>query len=174
MPDRPFPRMLHGEHGFSAQVSDWGRGGRADIAASAPLRQRGSPWMVGLPADAGLECKLPTGPAEQDGHLGGWLPEKVPAFLIAGKRRSRPPPGRWRCRRIRCDLDGPVATITLARPDRRNAQTPVTWAALRTIGSDLPGEVRVVVVRAEAASFPAGLDRAMFWAPNPTRSWRQP
>src|SRR5258708_33316722 len=64
--------------------------------------------------------------------------------------------------RVRCDVDGPVATITLARPERRNAQTPVTWAALRTIGLELPGEVRVVVVRGEGASFSAGLDRAMF------------
>jgi enoyl-CoA hydratase/carnithine racemase len=64
--------------------------------------------------------------------------------------------------RVRCEADGPVATITLAQPDRRNAQTPVTWAALRTIGSDLPGDVRVVVVRGEGASFSAGLDRAMF------------
>jgi enoyl-CoA hydratase/carnithine racemase len=64
--------------------------------------------------------------------------------------------------RVRCDVDGPVATITLNWPDRRNAQTPVTWAALRTIGSELPGDVRVVVVRGEGASFSAGLDRAMF------------
>lgn len=71
-----------------------------------------------------------------------------------------PPPGEDA--RVRCDVDGPVATITLTRPDRGNAQTPVTWAALRSIGSDLPGDVRVVVVRAEGASFSAGLDRAMF------------
>lgn len=64
--------------------------------------------------------------------------------------------------RVRCDVDGPVATITLTRPDRRNAQTPVTWAALRTFGSQLPHDVRVVVVRGEGASFSAGLDRAMF------------
>jgi enoyl-CoA hydratase/carnithine racemase len=64
--------------------------------------------------------------------------------------------------RVRCDVDGPVATITLTRPDRRNAQTPVTWAALRAIGRDLSPAVRVVVVRGEGRSFSAGLDRAMF------------
>jgi enoyl-CoA hydratase/carnithine racemase len=63
---------------------------------------------------------------------------------------------------VRCDVDGPVATITLTRPDQRNAQTPMTWVALRTIGSTLPRDVRVVVVRGEGASFSAGLDRAMF------------
>lgn len=64
--------------------------------------------------------------------------------------------------RVRCEVEGPVATVTLTRPDRRNAQTPLTWMALRTIGSELPDEVRVVVVRGEGPSFSAGLDRAMF------------
>jgi enoyl-CoA hydratase/carnithine racemase len=64
--------------------------------------------------------------------------------------------------RVRCDVDGPVATITLTRPERRNAQTPQTWEALRTMGQDLPDDVRVVVVRGEGTSFSAGLDRAMF------------
>ncbi len=63
---------------------------------------------------------------------------------------------------VRCDVDGPVATITLTRPDRRNAQTPVTWAALRAIGTDLCSDVRIVVARGEGRSFSAGLDRAMF------------
>ena len=63
--------------------------------------------------------------------------------------------------RVRCEVDGPVATLTLTRPDRGNAQTPVTWAALRTIGSELARDVRVVVVRGEGASFSAGLDRAV-------------
>jgi enoyl-CoA hydratase/carnithine racemase len=57
---------------------------------------------------------------------------------------------------------GPVATVTLDRPDRLNAQTPQTWAALRQAGRSLPGDVRVVVVRGEGRSFSAGLDRASF------------
>jgi enoyl-CoA hydratase/carnithine racemase len=54
--------------------------------------------------------------------------------------------------------------VTLSRPDRRNAQTPATWAALRAIGESLPGEVRVVVVTGDGPSFSAGLDRRMFTA----------
>ena len=61
---------------------------------------------------------------------------------------------------VRCDIDGSVATITLTRPDRRNAQTPATWDALRAIGEGLLRSVRVVVVRGEGPSFSAGLDRA--------------
>jgi enoyl-CoA hydratase/carnithine racemase len=63
---------------------------------------------------------------------------------------------------IRMDLDGPVCTITLSRPDVLNAQTPATWYELRRIGGTLDPGVRVVVVRGEGRSFSAGLDRSVF------------
>ena len=59
---------------------------------------------------------------------------------------------------VRLDRDGPVATVTLCRPHVLNAQTPAMWAALRGYGRDLPGDVRVVVVRGEGRAFSAGLD----------------
>ena len=62
---------------------------------------------------------------------------------------------------LRLDLEGPVATVTLDRPDVRNAQTPAMWLALAEIGRTLPDEVRVVVVTGEGETFSAGLDRAM-------------
>ena len=55
-------------------------------------------------------------------------------------------------------------TVVLDRPDRLNAQTPYTWAALREAGRSLPADVRVVVVRGEGRAFSAGLDRAAFEA----------
>jgi enoyl-CoA hydratase/carnithine racemase len=62
---------------------------------------------------------------------------------------------------LRYDLTGPVATITLDRPDVRNAQTPTMWRALAGLGAEIPDDVRVVVVRGAGHSFSAGLDRAM-------------
>ena len=59
-------------------------------------------------------------------------------------------------------LDDAVATITLNRPERLNAQTPHTWVWLRRFGADLPGTVRVVIVRGAGRAFSAGLDRGMF------------
>jgi enoyl-CoA hydratase/carnithine racemase len=59
---------------------------------------------------------------------------------------------------VRLDRDGPVATVTLCRPHVLNAQTPAMWGELRQIGHDLPGDVRVVVVRGEGRAFSAGLD----------------
>ena len=59
------------------------------------------------------------------------------------------------------DSAGPVLTVTLDRPERRNAQTPAMWRALAALGRSLPAGTRVVVLRAEGASFSAGLDRAM-------------
>jgi enoyl-CoA hydratase/carnithine racemase len=62
---------------------------------------------------------------------------------------------------LRYAEEGAVATITLDRPDKRNAQTPATWRALARIGASIGDEVRVVVVRGEGHSFSAGLDRSM-------------
>jgi enoyl-CoA hydratase/carnithine racemase len=63
---------------------------------------------------------------------------------------------------LQLDVAGAVATVTLNRPERRNAQHPAMWAALRDIGRELSGDVRVVVVRGAGSSFSAGLDLAMF------------
>jgi enoyl-CoA hydratase/carnithine racemase len=60
---------------------------------------------------------------------------------------------------VRFAQDGAVATVTLSRPDVLNAQTPAMWMALADIGRNLPGDVRVVVVRGDGRAFSAGLDR---------------
>ena len=67
---------------------------------------------------------------------------------------------------VRTARDGAVLTVTLDRPDRLNAQTPATWAALAAVGAALDDGVRVVVVRGEGRSFSAGLDRSLF-SPEP-------
>lgn len=59
---------------------------------------------------------------------------------------------------LRVDRNGPVATFSLCRPAVLNAQDPQLWAALRVAGRELPGDVRVVVVRGEGRAFSAGLD----------------
>ena len=62
---------------------------------------------------------------------------------------------------LHLDVSDAVATVTLDRSDKRNAQTPAMWHALAAIGEQLPGTTRVVVVRGAGQSFSAGLDRAM-------------
>ncbi|GGM58648.1 enoyl-CoA hydratase [Thermopolyspora flexuosa] len=66
---------------------------------------------------------------------------------------------------LRYEMDGEIATITLNRPEKRNAQTFATWAGLAAIGENLPEGIRVVVIRGEGPSFSAGLDLAMLGAP---------
>ncbi|WP_240506294.1 enoyl-CoA hydratase/isomerase family protein [Thermoactinospora rubra] len=63
---------------------------------------------------------------------------------------------------LRFEVDGEIATITLDRPDKRNAQTFALWSALAGIGETLPEQVRVVVVKGEGPSFSAGIDLSMF------------
>jgi enoyl-CoA hydratase/carnithine racemase len=68
-------------------------------------------------------------------------------------------------RGLRYRVDGTLATITLCRPETRNAQTPGMWEALREIEAVISHDVRVVVIRAEGPSFSSGLDRRM-WTPD--------
>jgi enoyl-CoA hydratase/carnithine racemase len=63
---------------------------------------------------------------------------------------------------VRLTVDDAIATVTLTNPDKRNAQSPALWRALTEAGRQLPGTVRVVVLRAEGKSFSAGLDRQAF------------
>jgi enoyl-CoA hydratase/carnithine racemase len=60
------------------------------------------------------------------------------------------------------DVSGDLATVTLNRPERRNAMTPGMWHALARIGAAIPAEVRVVIVRGAGPSFCAGIDLRMF------------
>ena len=62
---------------------------------------------------------------------------------------------------LRLDEQGPVATITLCRPESRNAQSPRMWEVLAEIAETLSPDVRVAVIRAEGKSFSAGLDTRM-------------
>jgi enoyl-CoA hydratase/carnithine racemase len=55
-----------------------------------------------------------------------------------------------------------VATVTLSRPERRNAMTPGMWRGLAKIGAAIPDDVRVVLVRGAGPSFSAGIDLRMF------------
>ncbi len=53
-------------------------------------------------------------------------------------------------------------TVTLDRPEVRNAQTPATWRALAAVGAALPTSTRVVVLRAVGPVFSAGIDLRAF------------
>jgi len=63
---------------------------------------------------------------------------------------------------LRLDLGDAVATVTLNRPQRRNAMTPAAWRGLAAIGAGLPPRIRLVVVRGAGPSFCAGIDLRVF------------
>ena len=61
---------------------------------------------------------------------------------------------------VLCAVDGGVATVTLNRPDKRNAMNMALLAALRGRFEELDGnrDVRVVVVRGAGSAFCSGMD----------------
>lgn len=61
---------------------------------------------------------------------------------------------------LRCTLDGPVATITLARPDKMNAFNATMHAELREAldACERDDSVRVVVLTGEGRAFSSGQD----------------
>jgi enoyl-CoA hydratase/carnithine racemase len=65
---------------------------------------------------------------------------------------------------LELSISGSVATVILSRPERRNAMTPSMWHGLARIGTAIPADVRVVVVRGAGPSFCAGIDLRMFTA----------
>lgn len=64
--------------------------------------------------------------------------------------------------RLRLAVEGPVARVTISRPDRRNAMTGRTWTTLARVGRTLPDDVRVVVIDGDGDIFSAGIDLGMF------------
>jgi enoyl-CoA hydratase/carnithine racemase len=61
---------------------------------------------------------------------------------------------------IRYQRDGDIATLTLARPGKRNAQNPLMWHELARLGAGLlPDQtLRCLVVTGEGSAFSAGID----------------
>lgn len=60
---------------------------------------------------------------------------------------------------IKVHRDGPVAAITLARPDKRNALTPEMLASLSTAVQQVAAtDARVILLAGEGAAFCAGFD----------------
>ena len=61
---------------------------------------------------------------------------------------------------IRYERDGGIGHLTLARPDKRNAQNPLMWQELVRLGDELLGDesLRCLVVMGEGPTFSAGID----------------
>src|SRR3954470_22021486 len=66
---------------------------------------------------------------------------------------------------LRVERAGARVTVSLARPEKRNAQRPETWRTLAALGEIVADKtddsVRIVVVRGDGPSFSAGIDLAV-------------
>jgi enoyl-CoA hydratase/carnithine racemase len=63
-------------------------------------------------------------------------------------------------RTIRYERHEHVGTLTLARPEKRNAQNPLMWQELARVGAELTADqtLRCLVVAGDGPSFSAGID----------------
>jgi enoyl-CoA hydratase/carnithine racemase len=61
---------------------------------------------------------------------------------------------------IQYERSGHVGTLTLARPEKRNAQNPLMWQELAQLGTELCADqtLRSLVVAGQGPSFSAGID----------------
>jgi enoyl-CoA hydratase/carnithine racemase len=59
---------------------------------------------------------------------------------------------------IRIERSGPLLTVVLDNPDRRNAQTPSLWTQLAAVRNQIDSDVRIVAIWGEGQSFSAGMD----------------
>ena len=59
---------------------------------------------------------------------------------------------------LRVDTDGPIATLTMNRPDKRNAMCEALLEAIDAFFSAPPKNVRVVILTGTAGHFCSGLD----------------
>lgn len=61
-------------------------------------------------------------------------------------------------------VDGPVATLTMARPEKANGMTPDFWADLPRLVRELDGDgaVRVLIIAGEGKHFTGGMDLSSF------------
>lgn len=61
---------------------------------------------------------------------------------------------------LTCEIDGQIATITLTRPEKRNAMSDGLIAAIETAYAALPAEVRIVILTGSGGHYCSGLDLA--------------
>ena len=66
--------------------------------------------------------------------------------------------GRKLPKSLKTERRGPVAIVTLARPEKRNALNDTTVLGMETFFATLPAAVKAVVLNAEGNHFSAGLD----------------
>ena len=61
--------------------------------------------------------------------------------------------------RVRVEVDGPIKTVTLTRPEKRNAMDTAMLDALHNVFTEEPAPTdRLIVLRAEGSTYCAGVD----------------
>ena len=62
----------------------------------------------------------------------------LPEVPVSSPARTENPHADWERTGVRLDIADATATVTLCRPERRNAQSPALWRALAGIEVSAP------------------------------------
>jgi enoyl-CoA hydratase/carnithine racemase len=74
---------------------------------------------------------------------------------------------------LRLNLDGKIARLVIARPEKRNAFTNEMWSALPALVAKAAAGARVLIVEGEGGTFSAGADISEFAALTADPAWRE-
>lgn len=74
---------------------------------------------------------------------------------------------------LRLTIDGKVAHLVIARPEKRNAMTNAMWQALPSLVEEAAATARVLVVEGEGGTFSAGADINEFAELTQDPAWRE-
>lgn len=74
---------------------------------------------------------------------------------------------------LRLTLDGKVARLVIARPEKRNALTDAMWKALPGLVEEAGRTARVLIVEGEGGTFSAGADIGEFAELTADPAWRE-
>ncbi len=138
---------------------------RADPALDAKDARAACPRerLVGLPAAADLYvCRGTAAHVDQQGAAAraarnraagrGQFGQSIPSISIDRKQMSETE------KILLVERQGPIAIVTLNRPDKRNALSEKLWGELKTTFENFEPDVRCVVLAGAGKHFCAGLD----------------